>query len=75
MESYSLLCQNNRDVLDEFIARTEETLSENNASKQLAKIEKDIRALEAKRAKLVDMHLEKVPEEFDCYILKAWLKK
>ena len=60
VESYRLLCQNNKDVLDEFIARVEETLSENNASKQLAKIEKDIRALEAKRAKLVDMRLEEV---------------
>ena len=60
MESYRLLCQNNKDVLDELIARTEETLSENNAGKQLVKIEKDIRTLEAKRAKLVDMRLEEV---------------
>ena len=60
VESYRLLCQNNKDVLDEFIARTEETLSENNAGKQLVKIEKDIRTLEAKRAKLVDMRLEEV---------------
>lgn len=37
-----------------------QTLSENNAGKQLVKIEKDIRALEAKRAKLVDMRLEEV---------------
>ena len=60
VESYRLLCQNNKDVLDELIARTEETLSENNAGKQLVKIEKDIRTLEAKRAKLVDMRLEEV---------------
>ena len=58
--SYKLLCQNNKDVLDEFIARTEEALSENNVSKQLAKVEKDIHALETKRAKLVDMRLEEV---------------
>ena len=58
--SYRLLCQNNKDVLDEFIARAEETLSANNVSKQLVKNEKDIRALEAKRAKLVDMRLEEV---------------
>lgn len=47
-------------VLDEFIARTEETLSDSNASKQLAKVEKDIAALDAKRAKLVDMRLEEI---------------
>lgn len=47
-------------MLDEFIARTEETLSDSNASKQLAKVEKDIAALDAKRAKLVDMRLEEI---------------
>ncbi len=60
IESYRLLCQNNKDVLDEFIARTEETLSDGNAGKQLAKVEKDIAALDAKRAKLVDMRLEEI---------------
>ena len=60
IESYRLLCQNNKDVLDEFIARTEETLSDSNASKQLAKVEKDIAALDAKQAKLVDMRLEEI---------------
>lgn len=60
IESYRLLCQNNKDVLDEFISRTEEALSAGNAGKQLAKTEKDITALEAKRAKLVDMHLEEI---------------
>lgn len=60
VESYKLLCNDNRDVLDEFLARTEETLSQDNASKQLAKIEKDIRALETKRVKLVDMRLEEM---------------
>ena len=60
IESYRLLCQNNKDVLDEFIARTEETLSDSNASKQLAKVEKDIAVLDAKRAKLVDMRLEEI---------------
>lgn len=47
-------------MLDEFIARTEETLSDSNASKQLAKVEKNIAALDAKRAKLVDMRLEEI---------------
>lgn len=60
VESYRLLCQNNKDVLDEFISRTEEALSAGNAGKQLAKTEKDIKALEAKRAKLVDMHLDEI---------------
>ena len=37
VESYRLLCQNNKDVLDEFISRTEEALSAGNAGKQLGK--------------------------------------
>ena len=58
VESYRLLCQNNKDVLDEFMKRTEEALSESNAGKRLAKAEKDIHALEVKKSKLVDMRLE-----------------
>ena len=38
--------------------RTEETLSESNAGKRLAKAERDIHALEVKKNKLVDMRLE-----------------
>ena len=53
VESYRLLCQNNKDVLDEFMKRTEETLSESNAGKRLAKAERDIHALEVKKNKLV----------------------
>lgn len=58
VESYHLLCYNNKDVLNEFLMRTEETLSESNVSKQLSKVEKDIQACELKKAKLVDMRLE-----------------
>ena len=38
-----------------FMKRTEETLSESNAGKRLAKAERDIHALEVKKNKLVDM--------------------
>ena len=77
IESYRLLRQNNKDVLDEFIARTEETLSDSNASKQLAKVEKDIAALDAKRAKLVDMRLEEneVLDTFDRYVFESIVEK
>lgn len=58
IESYRQLCRDNKDVLDEFLSRTEEALSENNTSKQISKIERDIRAIEQKRNKLVDLRLE-----------------
>ena len=58
IESYRLLCSNNNDVLDEFLCRTEDALSVNNVSKEIAKVQKELTSLNAKRAKLVEMHLE-----------------
>ena len=44
--------------MHEFISRAEETLSDRDAEKRLAKSEKELKSLESKLAKLVDMHLE-----------------
>lgn len=62
IESYRLLCANNKDVLDEFLKRTEETLCDSNAAKQLVKVERELQSIEMKRSKLVDMRLD---EEID----------
>ena len=58
IESYRLLCDNNKDVLDEFLQRLDDTLSNSTVNKQLSKIEKEISAVEGKKNKLVDMRLE-----------------
>ena len=58
IESYRLLCGNNRDVLDEFIERVETTLSESSIEKSIIKIDKEIEALDVKKKKLLDMRLE-----------------
>ncbi len=58
VESYRLLCDNNKDVLKEFLQRMEQALSSSNVSKQLSKVEKDISSLQQKRSKLVDLHLD-----------------
>lgn len=58
IESYRLLCANDKDVLDEFLKRTEETLCDSNAAKQLAKVERELQIIEIKRSKLVDMRLD-----------------
>lgn len=60
VESYRLLCDDNKDVLEEFLHRMDDTLSSSVVSKQLAKAEKEIDALEKKKSKLVDMHLEEI---------------
>ena len=58
VESYHLLCDDNKDVLEEFIQRTKDAISDGSSHKQLAKIEKDISILENKKSKLIDMRLE-----------------
>lgn len=58
IESYKLLCGDNREVLDEFIERVEATLSESNIEKSIEKIDKEITAIESKKKKLLDMCLE-----------------
>lgn len=58
INSYKLLCGDNRDVLDEFIQRVELTLKESNIEKSITKIEKEIEGLVEKKKKLLDMRLE-----------------
>lgn len=58
IESYRLLCGDNRDVLDEFIQRVESTLGESNVEKQLGKVDKEISKIDDKKKKLLDMRLE-----------------
>ncbi len=58
IESYKLLCGDNREVLDEFIERVEATLSESNIEKSIEKIDKEITSIENKKKKLLDMCLE-----------------
>ena len=58
IESYKLLCGDNREVLDEFIERVEVTLSESNIEKSIEKIDKEITSIESKKKKLLDMCME-----------------
>ena len=58
LESYKILCHNNKDVMNELLKRIEDTLCFSNSGKELSRLGKDISALEQKRKKLVDMHLD-----------------
>ncbi|EEP3906727.1 recombinase family protein [Listeria monocytogenes] len=60
VESYRLLCNNNKDVLEEFLKRIDETLSSSSVNNKLQKVDKDIEAIEKKKSKLVDMRLEDI---------------
>lgn len=58
LESYRMMCNDNQDVLEEFLQRMEENLSSNTVYKEVSKIEREIEALETKRNNLIDMRLE-----------------
>lgn len=60
LESYKLLCFNNKDVIDEMLVRIETSLCSGDYTKEKSKIEKSIIALEKKKNKLLDMRLDEL---------------
>lgn len=63
VESYRMLCRDNKDVLEEFLKRTEKALGENSAKDQLNKLQKKIDNLSYKRKKLLDNYLSGIVEQ------------
>ncbi|WP_147524969.1 hypothetical protein [Anaerosalibacter massiliensis] len=60
LESYCIMCNNNKDVLQEFLQRMEDVLSSSTIHKETSKIEKEVQLLESKKNKLVNMRLEDI---------------
>jgi DNA invertase Pin-like site-specific DNA recombinase len=58
IESYKMLCADNKDVLEEFITRVEKTLSEDSVRDNLMKYRKSENNLQAKRKMLLEKYLE-----------------
>lgn len=58
IQSYKLMCGDNRDVLDEFIERVEATLSESAIEKSIEKIDREVTTIGHKKKNLLDMRLE-----------------
>ena len=58
IESYKMLCADNKDVLEEFISRVEKTLSEDSIRDKLIKLQKSADNLQAKRKRLLENYLE-----------------
>ena len=63
VESYRMLCRDNKDVLEEFLKHTEKALGENSAKDQLNKLQKKIDNLSYKRKKLLDNYLNGIVEQ------------
>lgn len=58
VDTFNLIKSNDKELLEGFIGKVEDTLNEENVIKKLEKIEKEINLLENKKLKLVDMHLD-----------------
>lgn len=58
VEMLALLAKNFDDVLESVLSSIEETLSKDDSTEKLKRIEKDISSLEKKRKKLTDMYLD-----------------
>ncbi len=58
-----MLCNDNKDVLEEFLKRTEKALGENSIEDQLHKLKKSIDKVSLKRKKLLDNYLKGIIEQ------------
>ena len=58
-----MLCNDNKDVLEEFLKRTEKALGESSVEDQIHKLEKSIEKVSSKRKKLLDNYLGGVVEQ------------
>ncbi len=65
VDSYNLIRANDKEVLESFIAKLDETLMEDNIVRKIEKVEKEIKQLESKKSKLLDMKLEGVLSKED----------
>lgn len=60
IDSFNMLCNKNRDVIEEFLLEMEETLSNLDVAKELKRINKEIDSLEKRLGKLVDMRVDEM---------------
>ena len=69
VESYHRLNADNASVLNEFLARVEDSLTGDNVGREIEQLKHEIQALEVKKNKLLDLRLEEMIEKDD-YELK-----
>lgn len=69
MDAFNMLCNKNRDVVEEFLADIESSLGNIDTAKELKDIRKEIDSIEMKLQKLVDMLLDEKMDK-DTYEMK-----
>ncbi|MCD7797107.1 MAG: recombinase family protein, partial [Clostridiales bacterium] len=63
LESYKLLCHNNKDVIDGVLKRIETSLCSGDYAKEKSKTERALAALEKKKNNLLDMRLDELIDQ------------
>ena len=63
LESYKLLCYNNKDIVEEMLQRIESALCSCDSAKEINRIEKAIASVNKKKKKLLDMRLEELIDQ------------
>ena len=58
VESYRMITNDHKDVLEEFLQRTEEELHSDATLQEIDRIKKELKQLDQKMQRLLDMHLE-----------------
>ncbi|MBR6172223.1 MAG: recombinase zinc beta ribbon domain-containing protein [Eubacterium sp.] len=58
VESYRMITNDHKDVLEEFLQRTEEELHSDATLQEIDRVKKELKQLEQKMQRLLDMHLE-----------------
>ena len=58
VESYRMITNDHKDVLEEFLQRTEEELHSDATLQEIERVKKELKQLDQKMQRLLDMHLE-----------------
>ena len=58
VESFRIITDDRKDVLEEFLQRTEEALNSTGTRQEIERVKKELNQLEAKQKKLLDLHLD-----------------
>ena len=58
VESYRMITNDHKDVLEEFLQRTEEELHSDATMQEIERVKKELKQLDQKMQRLLDMHLE-----------------
>lgn len=63
VDSFNMLCNQNKNIIEEFLMDMEETLNNMDIAKDMKRVQKEIDSVENKLGKLVDMRMDEIIEK------------